>query len=66
MRQVLEEHSPSEASMGASALGREDEDEGEGRTDRERDEDEGGGGDNPVNEGAVPGRPPVARWMRDV
>lgn len=59
MRQVLDEHSPNEASVDASALGQED----QGRTGRDR---EGDGGDSPGNEeGGVPGRPPVARWMRD-
>eukprot|EP00752_Nemacystus_decipiens_P009378 g8381.t1 len=60
MRQVMEDHSPKDADSDASAL----EQPGKGRTGRERD----GGGDgvgNTVNEGAAPGRPPVARWMRD-
>ena len=63
IRQVMEDHSPNDARGDASALGQED----EGRTSR----DKGGGGagdkdsSSPADDdGAAPGRPPVARWMR--
>lgn len=61
MRQVMEDHSPNDASSDASALGQKE----EGRTDRDRAGGVDSGGDRSINEGAAPGRPPVARWMRD-